>query len=117
MPNRQQELADKAYRIVNGRRGETAAKEYRSVCQSFPAMIHNSGLCQAVAFAEAKGRSDRDEMKMYLDDLAQMLGSQRDEFASLVRGAGTTEYQRLTREALAAATWLKRYAEALIERE
>jgi CRISPR-associated protein Cmr5 len=128
---RSQRLAQAAYprvavRIPPGtdpKKFTQAQKEYRTFAKKFPALIHTCGLAQAVAFAEAKGAS-KDPSKpkpelQYLDDLAEVLKaaghptiSNRAELSKQSREHGLSTYLRLSRDALNAAGWLKRYVEA-----
>lgn len=113
MSTSQQKWATAAYELVLKRSADENRAEYRSTTRSFPALIHASGLCQAVAFAMRPSTSKRSVLCEYLSDLSSMLGIA--DLDSKSRTASVGEYQRLTIEALAAASWLKRYAEALIE--
>lgn len=119
---RQQRMAQAAYTAVAQRGSTSVFKEYASFAKSFPALIHGVGLCQAVAFAQAKGKDDRGSDKphgLVLQDLVTVLGAlgvlnqqNSTAFADKVRTAEALTYLRLTRLALDATTWLKRYAEA-----
>jgi len=115
MPTREQKWATAAYELVLERSKQENRDEYKSVTRSFPALIHSSGLCQAVAFAMRSSTSKRTVLSEYLSDLSSMLGV--SDLDRVSREAPVAEYQRLTRQALAASSWLKRYAEALIERD
>lgn len=114
MPTLQQRLAQEAYRAVEDRRAAHAGDEYKRVCQTFPALVHNGGLCQAVAFLQSKVSDQRGQVQHYLDDLAGVLGMESSVLAAHSREAEVLAYQRLTQHVLSAATWLKRYAEALL---
>jgi CRISPR-associated protein Cmr5 len=87
-----------------------AQAEYKRFVKRFPALILNAGLAQAVAFAQGK------KNQAVLDDITSVIdeGRARSDFALEVRTCGIERYQWLTRETLAAAGWLKRYAEALL---
>ena len=111
---RNQIMAQQAYQAVEARLGNRDNQEYKSFAKRFPALIHGCGLAQAVAFA-LKNRSD------YVEDLAQVLhavGYSQIEAKNATsldeqsRKAGLVEYLRLSRDALQAAGWLKRYVEA-----
>lgn len=116
MATRQQKLAQMAYREISTRKGDKIEESHARVCKIFPALIHNSGLCQAAAFAQSKTNNKGSEYKIYLKSLAKLLGMDHgDELAEQARTADVMTYQRLTRDALAAASWLKRYAEALLK--
>lgn len=113
---RSQKLAQIAFPCIQQRHSklsEKQFKEYVSFAKKFPALIHTCGLAQAVAFALAKQEAD------YISDLT-----------AVIRAAGHTEitdseplhhharqqelggYLRLSRDAINAASWLKRYVEA-----
>jgi CRISPR-associated protein Cmr5 len=113
---RSQRLAQAAFpRIQNRMRGlrEKAFDEYRSFVKKFPALIHTCGLAQAVAFALAKQEND------YIEDLAAVLrecGHPEITSAQTLHERARTQplsgYLRLSRDAINAASWLKRYVEA-----
>lgn len=98
---------------------KTAREKYVSFAKRFPALVHTCGLAQAVAFAHAKAPDG------YLDDLRAVMMSEKNDvnsfdvpsFAAEIRSAELSEYMRLSRTALEAAGWLKRYAEALLEND
>ncbi len=111
---RTQKMAQQAYQVIQKRLGNKDNQEYESFAKRFPALIHACGLAQAVAFA-LKSRSD------YVEDLASVLHAvgyqkiDRNQVNSLdeqARESGLVEYLRLSRDALLAAGWLKRYVEA-----
>jgi len=88
-------------------------KEYVSFAKKFPALIHTCGLAQAVSFALAKKETG------YVEDLAVVLnGSGHPEISSAQtlheqsRTLQLSGYLRLSRDAISAAGWLKRYVEA-----
>ncbi len=115
-----QRIARAAFQRVENRVERGAGDKYLSFARAFPTLIHTSGLAQASAFALAKGAEKRD----VLNDLAEVInaadpdwpfdsGSTLHEIA-VHQATGVRDYIRLTRHALEAATWIKRYAEALI---
>lgn len=112
MAMREQQRAQCAYARVAGHKGTEQEADHKRFCKRFPALIQSCGLAQALAFAGAKGQA------AYLEDLACVIGTCNGEaLACQSREAGVSAYQKLSRDALAAATWLKRYAEALLEGE
>lgn len=117
MITREQRFAMGAYERISGRSGGTGGKnEYASISKSFPALVHSSGLCQALGFAEAKSQKDSlKPYKQYLDDLAAVMGMDAEVLLDSSRDAEIATYQRLTRDAMSAAGWLARYAEAILE--
>jgi len=83
------------------------SEDYRQFAKRFPALVHNCGLAQAVAFAQSKYKN------AYLDDLASVMGALSGQnLAMISRTVDLIEYQQTTREAIECATWIKRYAEA-----
>lgn len=109
-----QKLAQEAYARV-AEHGKQDG-EYVSFAKKFPALMHTCGLAQAVAFALAKKEAT------YIDDLAAVLkAGGHDAIDSATKLAETTRsetlggYLRLSRDAIHAASWLKRYAEAASE--
>lgn len=122
---RSQQLAQKAYACVEARQKEKGFDDYESVARKFPALIHTCGLAQAVAFAQSKRKKDKPtggpECE-YVADLAKVLcaGGHVEVTDAATLGDHTRRdtvatYLRLSRDAIAAAVWLKRYAEALSE--
>lgn len=122
-----QKMARAAYDGIAGRMsrlGEGDRDRYASFARSFPSLVHACGLAQAVAFAQAKGGEGKDgrEAKpegQYLDDLAAVLraighaeAESADGLARATREHAVPVYVRLSRNALQAAGWLKRYVEA-----
>jgi CRISPR-associated protein Cmr5 len=103
---RSQRFAQHAYNQVN-RRHVGKANEYSSFAKRFPALVHSCGLAQALSFAQAKAPEG------FLADLEAVLC--RDGLLESARTALVTDYMHLSRETLAAAGWLKRYAEALLD--
>lgn len=115
MPTREQVRAQIAHtRVAAHHKPEEEMRkheaDYKRFCQRFPALIQTCGLAQAIAFAEAKGQEG------FLEDLACVVGDcNAKTLATHAREFGLSQYQKLSRDTMKAATWLKRYAEALLE--
>jgi CRISPR-associated protein Cmr5 len=113
---RSQKLAQAAYARIalNTNSGQqNPDKEYVTFAKKFPALIHTCGLAQAVAFARAKKQAN------YIADLTEVLKAAdhsemtgKDSLDHHARTQQLTGYLRLSRDAIDAATWLKRYVEA-----
>ena len=102
-----QKMAEKAFQRVSSSEND---EKYRSFALAFPALIHTCGLAQAVSFAEAKDRSDylgdlNDILKVLVEGAAVNLSRES-------REAGVVDYMRLTRRAVDATSWIKRYVQA-----
>lgn len=100
---KEQQMAQAAFERVQGR--SSGFEEYSSFALAFPSLVHSCGLAQALAFAQAKGRAD------YLSDLENVLG-EGEGLCKRSREAELMEYMRLSRRALAASSWIKRYCQA-----
>jgi CRISPR-associated protein Cmr5 len=115
---RSQKLAQAAFPPIQGRQKnlkEKELREYTTFAKKFPALIHTCGLAQAVAFALAKKETG------YIEDLAAVLNaSGHPEVSSAQALQKQTQeqplsgYLRLSRDAISAAGWLKRYVEAAV---
>lgn len=126
---RSQKLAQAAFRCIANRNGGKPADDYKTLAKKFPALIHTCGLAQAVAFAEAKGKTKDDKKPkkpemLYLEDLAAVLSqcghgeiNGPGKLAQQTRDEPLSSYLRLSRDAINAAGWLKRYVEAAGEDE
>ena len=105
---KEQLMASEAYERVSKRSNAEKFGDYKSFALSFPSLIHSCGLVQAMAFAEAK------EKREYIDDL-QAVFDRIDSAGNLKarsREAHVMEYMRITRHAISAASWIKRYCQA-----
>ena len=110
MRTHEQIMAEAAFECVFERKERYSDKfaDYCSFSSSFPALIHSCGLAQALSFAEAKGK------KSYIEDLEAVLNSLGEAGNIIERSRNTEimEYIRISRRALSAASWIKRYAQA-----
>lgn len=123
---RDQKRAQAAYKVVSqaNDRGESWRKNYGRQCLRLPALIHQCGLCQALAFFQAKGgevgdKKGKEYFHQVLQDLATVSGLE-ETAAKLAERSWSEDmktYQWMTREAMASAQWLKRYAEAVLKVE
>jgi CRISPR-associated protein Cmr5 len=126
MRTRTQEFALRAYPLVEIQANEnettrsdgtTSKTGYRTLALTFPNMILQSGLSQATGFLQAKGKL---EHTIYLNNLAHVMAGGLNDGASLHQRAIASDmvsYQQLTRRALEASAWLKRYTQALLKAE
>jgi len=91
---------------------KAAHKKYGSMAHKLPVLIRTAGLAQALAFLEARGNEDQ---KQLLSDLQAVL--KQPKLVANSREAQLDEYARLTREALAALLWFKRFAQSVLKVE
>ena len=108
MNTRDQRYAVAAYRLV----GEIPAdqrQKYGAMAHQLPMLIHSAGLAQALGFVESRNDAVHN---LLLDHLAAVIGvGGRAAFASRSRTDPLLPYMHLTRDALAALLWFKRFAD------
>ena len=112
---RSQKMAQDAYPLVAKLKDHELESKYRTLALTFPTMILQSGLSQAVGFLLAKGN---DEHLMLLMHLAELLHYPNEDILHReILSANLAKYQLLTRKALDASSWIKRYTQALLKQE
>ena len=95
------------------------AKQYGSLCHKFPLMVLRSGLAQATAFVWVKSKNNENSpYGVFLRDLSRLTNGSEGESASAfqqrINALDLAQYQRTTRQILAASIWYKRFAESLL---
>ena len=109
---RSQKYAQRAFGLIqNVKKENQKVKEYRTLALNFPTMILQSGLAQAIGFLQAKGK---EEHLLLLAHIAELLGENKDSLHKKILAADLSHYQLLTRQAIEAASGLKRYTQALL---
>jgi CRISPR-associated protein Cmr5 len=117
-----------AFAFQKALKGKDIGKEYLSSVRKLPMLIKNNGLGAAIAFAFAKGSKNgipdekhpwgliyhqieewlkKDEKKLIIFDDNQLVYRITEE--------GSTVYRTVTIEVLALLSWMKRFAEGLID--
>ena len=113
MKTRTQQVATGAFAQVTSvkKQSDTMQKDYRTVALSFPAMVLQAGLTQAIGFLMAKNEKHH---QLYLEHIAFLVigNDQYDVLHRKVIDSDVGVYQQLTRQTLDAASWLKRYTQA-----
>ncbi len=108
----EQELAEKVYHKVVAHKGKTDAKQYGSMAHKLPILVRTAGLAEALAFVESRGKDPLDAL---LDDLARVVSNQsRKDFVAQSRNADLQNYIYLTRRAMLALKWFKRFAQSVL---
>lgn len=112
---RSQKMAYQAYSLVEKLKDKELKSKYRTLALTLPTMILQSGLCQTVGFLLAK---NKDEHQQLLAHLTKLLAYPSDKaLHDDILNADLVKYQLLTRQALEASSWLKRYTQALLEKD
>jgi CRISPR-associated protein Cmr5 len=105
-------------------KGNTS-KEYKAYTKRIPMLIKTNGLGAALAFIKAKG-SGNDAYQLLYEQTAQWLQqddkslvclAQDDDLVGKIVSLNSPEYRAVTTEVLALFSWLRRFAEGLIEGE
>lgn len=135
---RTQEYATKAFKKVSEMQSYKLMGKYRTQALGLPSMIMQSGLMQTVGFYLAKGKAkesdnnnqeretvDKNEYRFLLEHLIFILGyadadnvsdNTISTFHKRIYKSSITEYQTLTLKSLEASAWIRRYTQALLEK-
>jgi len=114
-------VAKMAYERVAARQNADNEKKYGAIAHKLPGMILQNGLAQATGFLLAKGAGAPEHL-MLLDDLKEVLraGGTTPNIAggealhTEIIGADLTQTLKLTRAALEASGWIKRYVQGVL---
>ncbi len=125
----EQGRAAKAYEYAEEGAKLSKAKEYKSYVKKMPMMIKVNGLGAAVAFAFSKGAKDGQPNKgtpwgLIYHQLAEWVSTEKQLvslgqkfFANVLTELDSAQYRAVTNEVLALLSWMRRFAEGLIEGE
>lgn len=98
---------------------EDTRKIYGGLCHSFPVMVRQCGLCQALAFSEAKSASNEsgrsEAHKLLLQHVGKLIDNQNP--LATVREEDMTHYILHTRQVLSAWIYFKRFAVSILDVE
>ncbi len=119
MKLRQSEIAEKALECITTASAQRDQfDEYGTRANSFPTMILQSGLAQALGFLRAKSGNNNTLEKayaQYYNDLVALvrialpsLPGEREAFYTEVLTAELGDYRRISQVALDSAVWIKR---------
>lgn len=118
LKTRSQRMAADVHARVSGikkdrNNSEAARKEYGALAHKLPVLIRTAGLAQALAFVEASKKAMHGKL---LEHLSRTVTGGGDDLAGLCRRETTSmqEYMRLTRDALEALLWYKRFAQSVL---
>jgi CRISPR-associated protein Cmr5 len=115
---RRQALMAQALDNVQQVPAEAAVRQtYGGLCHALPVLIRRNGLCQTVAFLDAKacgGSAQKRAYALIRDHLAAALGQSGDALLPYVAEAPLGEYMLATHSALMAWEFYKRFAVSLL---
>jgi CRISPR-associated protein Cmr5 len=120
MKTRAQQDMELAARLVQDVRSQDKETQqiYGGLCHSFPVMVRTCGLCQALAFSQAKagdGQDAREKAHRLLLQHVQKVLALNGDVLQVVREASATQYMLYTRRVLSAWVYFKRFAESILE--
>ncbi|RMH48275.1 MAG: type III-B CRISPR module-associated protein Cmr5 [Gammaproteobacteria bacterium] len=97
--------------------GDKEKKRYGVMAQKLPVLIRSAGLAQALAFVDAKASGSNEKpYHQLLDDLASVLGfDARKDLLNRSREAHLSDYAHLSRRAILALTWFKRFSQSILK--
>jgi CRISPR-associated protein Cmr5 len=111
-------MARAAYERVTARQEADFKKEYGALAHKFPGMILQNGLAQATGFLLAKGKAEHLALLADCADLLRVSGATHSaDLTALhqeVIAADLAATLLLTRRALEASGWLKRYVQGAL---
>lgn len=117
---RSHRVATAAYQCVEARHSEANKQKYGAIAHKLPGMILQNGLAQATGFLLAKASSAPEHL-LLLDDLNTVLragGALNVADGAAVHqaviGADLAKTLKLTRAALEASGWIKRYVQGVL---
>lgn len=116
MKTRNQEVASDVFDRIKGLESNPKKKQYGAMAHKLPVLIQTAGLAQALSFVDAKSKSQSGRiLGTLLNDLAQTLKLQdAHQLVSLSRDAELSEYLHLTKRALFALLWYKRFTQSVL---
>lgn len=117
MPTLSQQYASAVYAQIDAIHGYDAdfCKDYGRLCNRFPSLVLHNGLAQTIGFVMAKAGGDPQSTEaVFLNHLAEVLDQPINQLLNNVLNASLPDYRRLTRQALAAAIWYKRFAQSVL---
>jgi len=110
MKTRSQRLAQEAIKVVANWKTGSEEKDPNQFARRFPSLVQTSGLLQAVAFARNKNKDYAEGFqKVFVVLDPKVDGKSLGEFEQYLSELSAVDYMLLSRRALEAATWIKRY--------
>jgi CRISPR-associated protein Cmr5 len=128
----ERERARFAYECAERGKDLNKSKEYKAYIKKIPMLIKSNGLASALAFVKAKSTTEtskagyayyviNEQLTQWLKQEPKgILSDKLNNNVDLVKAVlelNSDEYRAVTNEVLAFLTWLKRFAEGLIEGE
>lgn len=94
-------------------KGKPERDQYGSMAHKLPILIRTAGLAEALAFVESRNKPAHHAL---LEDLAQVLGEKDMEtLGKRSRSAEMQDYVFLSRRAMLALKWFKRFAQSVLD--
>lgn len=111
-------VARAAYQRVEAHQNEPDKKKYGAIAHKLPGMILQNGLAQATGFLLAKGGTEHlillDDLNFVLREGGTLNATDRYALHQAIIAADLNQTLKLTRHALEASGWIKRYVQGLL---
>lgn len=126
MKSSEQHYAQTAYQAMNEKLQPETREIFGVICHHFPSMVRLNGLHLTVIYYESQAASSKKEgspkseaYRHYLQYLNQALDLGNGDLVQEVnrKAVDAKYYRMITRQALAASVWFKRYAEVILQVE
>ncbi len=112
---RSHRVAVAAFEKVSARVGDSFKKQYGALTHKLPVMILQNGLAQATGFLLAKGEKEHlavlDDLLVVLREGESTQAADAHAFHTEIIAADLSKTMKLTRHALDASAWMKRYVQ------
>jgi CRISPR-associated protein Cmr5 len=116
---RSHRVAQSAYSVVDARKTFAEQKVYGALAHKLPILILQNGLAQATGFLLAKGKAEHlallDDLTMVLRETGETGCNNPSGMHQTVIAADTPKTMHLTRRALEASGWIKRYVQGVLK--
>ena len=112
---RSHRVAQAAYERVKARKSFPQEKDYGALAHQLPTMILQNGLAQATGFLLEQHLGLLDDLTQVLRETGMGGCDNPTALRKAVVEAGTLDTMHLTRRALEAAEWIKRFVQGVLE--
>ena len=118
----EQGRAEYAYKCAD--EGKQYGSDYKSYAKKVPMLIKTNGVGATMAFVFSKSKGKENDAwgliykqtKKWLED-RKLIETNTKDLSKLLCGIPSPQYRAITNEVLALFTWLRRFAEGLIEKD
>lgn len=113
----EQKRADYAYKCAQEGSQCSKPKEFKSYAKKLPMLVRSNGLGPAFAFVFSKIKPNNTYELLY-NQTSKWINTKHaftGDFSEFIITRDSTEYRAITQEIISFYTWLRRFAEGMIE--